>query len=179
MKSTFLLLVQPYKQNYSEAKTLRDQVNQRIRKVKTGEINVSGWMRKEKIEWLRSGNQPERLQNEVLTLFSTIEKYLLDLIEGNAANSTVVSYKDHLKRANHYFKDIPLNHVTNAMVQQYVYWLNKQTIVTGQNRGKLLSTSSQKKHIEDLRRVFRWAKRTADQNINCEIFGSLTYPKKS
>ena len=56
--------IQTYKQNYSEAKTLRDQVNQRIRKVKTGEINVSGWMRKEKIEWLRSGNQPERLQNE-------------------------------------------------------------------------------------------------------------------
>ena len=162
-----------------EAKAILTQVNQRIVDVNNGLKQFGAdWTKQEKLNWLRTGKEPERLQGEILTLFSAIEKYLRFKAGAGKAITTQESYEYHLLRAKKYFNDIPLIHVTAEMAQEYVFWLDKQIITTGKNRGQTLSSSSQKKHIEEIKRVFRWSARCVEKNINWEVFLDVTYPKK-
>ena len=114
-----------------------------------------------------------------MALFSAIDRYLRFKAGAGKAVTTQDSYEYHLLRAKKYFKDIPLTHVTAEMAQEYVFWLAEQVITTGKNRGQTLSTSSQKKHIDELKRVFRWSARYVERNINWEVFLDVTYPKQT
>ena len=146
-------------------------VKVRISKVKTGQIDINDWTRKEKIEWLRSGNQPvrlEELEEKELTFFTCHDQYIGECEETNAV-STVQGYQMHLKRAKKFFKDVPLSSIKKNRVQEFVNWMSKKTITDGKNRGDKLSIASMKKDVAAVKRMFKWAS-GAGQNINLSIF---------
>ena len=75
-----------------EARDVLNWVNARISQVRHGQKDISSWNRQEKIEWLRSGNDPVRLEDKELTFFTCYDQYIEECKENNAY-STVVGYE--------------------------------------------------------------------------------------
>ena len=162
------ITLQTFQQKKSAGDDVLLAVKVRISKVKTGQIDINHWTRKEKIEWLRSGNQPVRLEEKELTFFTCHDQYIGECEETNAV-STVQGYQMHLKRAKKFFKDVPLSSIKKTRVQHFVNWMTNRTIADGKNRGDKLSIASMKKDIAAVKRMFKWAS-GAGQNINLSIF---------
>ena len=170
------LTIQTFKNKWKQAEDVLNLVNGRITKVRLGQKDISDWKRNDKIEWLRSGQDPIRLEEtDGLTLFECHDRYIEECQDKNAT-STVDGYIDHLKRAKQYFGDVSLSSIAKDDLQKFITWLDKQTITNGKNRGQKLGLPSKKEDVATLLRVFKWAA-SIGENLNLSIFYGLKYQK--